>query len=244
MDIQAKASEIRRFCRDHANAKLAEKYSRYFKEGYDAYGLDQKTLEAQRELWFEQWHGELGVDGWLRLGDELVKSGKYEEASFAIVLLAKCRGKFSATVLAGAGRWLENGICNWAHTDVLCNEVLSPVLVEKSVGMEALAEWRSSPSRWKRRAVAVALIKPIKEGTVSVARALKFIAPMMADDERVVQQGLGWMLREAWKLEPKPVEALLLKWKDTCGRVIVQYATEKMTATGKARFRKSKAVGA
>jgi 3-methyladenine DNA glycosylase AlkD len=62
----------------------------------------------------------------------------------------------------------------------------------------------------------------------------------MLDQERVVQQGLGWFLREAWKRRPEVVEAFLLEWKDSAPRLIFQYATEKMTPENKARFRKAK----
>jgi 3-methyladenine DNA glycosylase AlkD len=63
---------------------------------------------------------------------------------------------------------------------------------------------------------------------------------MMVDDERVVQQGLGWFLRESWKRYPDETEELLLEFKDRAGRVIYQYATEKMTAAAKARFKAEK----
>jgi hypothetical protein len=36
------------------------------------------------------------------------------------------------------------------------------------------------------------------------------------------------------------VEPFLLDWKDTAPRLIFQYATEKMTAADKARFRAAK----
>jgi 3-methyladenine DNA glycosylase AlkD len=62
----------------------------------------------------------------------------------------------------------------------------------------------------------------------------------MLDAERVVQQGVGWFLREAWKKEPAPVEALLAEFKDTAPRLIFQYATEKMTPAQRTRFRAQK----
>jgi hypothetical protein len=58
----------------------------------------------------------------------------------------------------------------------------------------------------------------------------------------VVHQGLGWFLREAWKLKRKETEAFLLKWKDNAARLIFQYATEKMTATEKKRFKRDNSV--
>jgi 3-methyladenine DNA glycosylase AlkD len=62
----------------------------------------------------------------------------------------------------------------------------------------------------------------------------------MTDPEREVHQGTGWFLREAWKLQPAPTEIFLLKWKETAPRLIFQYATEKMTAEAKLRYRRSK----
>ena len=62
----------------------------------------------------------------------------------------------------------------------------------------------------------------------------------MMDPEKKVQQGLGWFLRESWKIKPKETETFLLKWKNNAPRTIFQYATEKMTAEEKKRFRKDK----
>jgi 3-methyladenine DNA glycosylase AlkD len=62
----------------------------------------------------------------------------------------------------------------------------------------------------------------------------------MTDKERVVHQGLGWFLREAWKRYPEPVEEFLMKWKDTAARLIFQYATEKMSKEYREKFRRTK----
>jgi len=63
---------------------------------------------------------------------------------------------------------------------------------------------------------------------------------MMMSPEKPIQQGLGWFLREAWNRHPAEVEPFLLKWKEHCGRVIIQYATEKMKAEDKLNYRRSK----
>jgi 3-methyladenine DNA glycosylase AlkD len=62
----------------------------------------------------------------------------------------------------------------------------------------------------------------------------------MMDKEREVHQGVGWFLREAWKIDNEPVEEFLLRYKDSAPRLIFQYATEKMTPEGKSRFRRNK----
>ena len=60
----------------------------------------------------------------------------------------------------------------------------------------------------------------------------------MTDPEREVHQGCGWFLREAWKKNRDVTEAFLLKHKNTAPRLIIQYATEKMTKEEKARYKR------
>lgn len=43
--IDQKIKEIRSFCTANSNPANVVKYSRYFKEGFDGYGLDQKVFE-------------------------------------------------------------------------------------------------------------------------------------------------------------------------------------------------------
>jgi 3-methyladenine DNA glycosylase AlkD len=144
-----------------------------------------------------------------------------------------------AKTFRGLNRWFEAGIGNWAHADVLCNEIIAPLLRCGRIALGVLEPWRESRFKYQRRAVPVSMLGPQKiQGEVKPL--LDFLRPLMLDQERVVQQGLGWFLREAWKRHPKPVEAYLMEWRDTAPRLIFQYATEKMTTAGRARFRRQK----
>jgi 3-methyladenine DNA glycosylase AlkD len=236
------AQEIQDYCRKNANAEFAKKYQRYFAEGYDAWGLmDQNHpfFNAKQAEWLERYGG-MGLKGFLKLGEILFASGKYEEGAIAIRFLkADYFEEINAEVLPGLGKWFEAGIRNWAHTDVLCGEILGPALASGRVPFSALGSWRESKLKYQRRAVPVALLALLKR-SFDPADLFAFLRPMMLDPEKPVQQGLGWFFREMWKKCPELVESFLLEWKDTAPRVIFQYATEKMTASGKARFRKAK----
>lgn len=235
------ASEIRAFCAANADAKQATRWARYFKEGYDAWGLlDGKHPlwnEKQKE-WLERYHG-LGLRGFLKLGELLFQSGKYEEGALAIRFVAAHRDRFDAKAFDKLGKWFAAGIGNWAHTDVLCGEVIAPLLESGQIPLEAVAPWRQSPLKYQRRAVPVGMLGLLKTDRV-VGPLIEFLRPLMMDPERVVEQGLGWFLREVWKKHPKPVEAFLLEWKDRAPRLIFQYATEKMPVAARARFRRQK----
>lgn len=86
--------------------------------------------------------------------------------------------------------------------------------------------------------------KWIKEwgGSLSMSDCLQLVEPLMLDGNEYVQKGLGTLFREMWKYDPSEIEAFLLKWKDVCGRLIIQYATEKMTPENRSKFKKSKGV--
>jgi hypothetical protein len=234
------ASEIRAYCELHSDPTQAARYARYFTEGFDAWGgfdKDHALWNEQQRAWLER-YGRLGVAGFIDAGRRLFAGGKYEEGGLAIRFLASRRDEIEAPHLADLATWFEAGIANWAHSDILCAEVLAPLLERGRIPLEALASWRASPCKYQRRAVPVAML-----GLLKVRRSpgplLRFLAPLMTDPERVVQQGCGWFLREAWKRHPEPVEAFLLTWRDRAPRLIYQYATEKMTADARARFRKS-----
>ncbi|MGD0577362.1 MAG: DNA alkylation repair protein [Bryobacteraceae bacterium] len=233
------AAEVKEFCRAHADAALVKKYSRYFVEGYDAYGVDFRIPEydAQRKAWIQRLK-EAGPGAVFEAGDRLMESGKYEEGFCAIRFAADSREFYTPEVFERIGRWFETGVVNWALCDVLAGEVLSQFLLDGIVGLKALEPWVASKLKYQRRVAPVTLIKTLKS-TGDFKPLFKLIEPLMSDGEKVVQQGAGWFLREAWKLQPKPAEAFLMRFKETCSRLIVQYATEKMDKVGRAKFRRA-----
>ncbi|HWS01479.1 MAG TPA: DNA alkylation repair protein, partial [Prolixibacteraceae bacterium] len=111
--------------------------------------------------------------------------------------------------------------------------------LQKLVPLSGLIEWQKSDYRFQRRSVPVSLIKLLKT-TTDYTPFFNLLSPLMLDKERVVHQGLGWFLREAWKKQPVDTENFLLLWKDRSARLIFQYATEKMDKEAKLRFRKEK----
>jgi 3-methyladenine DNA glycosylase AlkD len=229
--------EIRSYCRANADEAIVKKYSRYFKEGYDAYGLTREKLEEKVNSVLSD--KSVNMKLVLSTSRHLIESGKYEETSFAIRLLSEFSEQFTASTFREIGKWFEIGSKNWAHTDVICSLLISKFFERNIISLEDLSDWRTAKNKYQRRAVPVAMIDLLKS-TTDYAPLLAFIEPLMLDGERMVHQGLGWFLREAWKLKRKETEAFLLRWKNDAARVIFQYATEKMTAEEKKRFKRDK----
>ncbi|MCX6639521.1 MAG: DNA alkylation repair protein [bacterium] len=237
MTPESLLSEIRAFCEANADPALVAKYAYYFKKGYDAYGVGREKFEEYSKSLVKAYKDQLGFDAFLKLGDSLVKSPKYEEGSFAIVFAIAFKKQYKPETLTRFGSWLDDGLRNWAHVDYISSKVLPHFINDKIVTLNAFSDWRNAESKWKRRAVPVTMIDVMKQG-YPIPDLLAFIDPMMLYQEKVIQQGLGWFLRECWKKQPDLVEAFLLKHKEACGRIIVQYATEKMTKEQRGRFKR------
>jgi len=239
--IESKIKEIRKFCETNSDPEIIKKYQKYFKDGYDGYGIDDKVFKKQLDIWIEQWNDEMTIDGFLMLGDELMKTGRFDEKNLAITLLKSRSKDFSKDTFNRIGRWFDYGINNWATTDVFCWFILSDLLINKVIAFDDLKSWIDSESEWKRRSVPVALVEMDKiKKDLKPDVALSIIEPLMLDESEYVQKGIGTLLRGLWKKYPSQIEDFLMKWKDTCGRLIVQYSTEKMDKEYRKKFRKSK----
>jgi len=237
-DLNVLAAAIRRELKAHGDERIVKKYAKFFTEGYDAYGIDKDIWETLK-TGFQQNYHYLGLDCLLDLGDILLQSGKYEEASAAIILIQPFAQEYTVNTFNRIGVWLRTGVRNWAHADMICGALLSQFFKRNIVTMADFTSWKESPGKWQRRAVPVAMLECLKQQQ-DFQHLLPFLHSMMHDEERVVHQGLGWFLREAWKKQPEPVEEFLLQYKDSAPRLIFQYATEKMTAEQKQRFKRSK----
>ncbi|MCB5260449.1 MAG: DNA alkylation repair protein [Candidatus Cloacimonetes bacterium] len=220
-----------------ANPANVIRYSRYFKDGYNAWGVDSLYLNELCNSVLGKYQN-LNPEDVIELGKRLFAHGKYEMASLAIMLLQKKLKQSNKTIFHGLKEWFDNGVGNWAHSDFLCSKILPYFLLKDIVEIEDFSTWLKSTSKWTRRAVPVSLIAVKK--ILPVNKLLSFTEELMTDPERVVHQGMGWFLRELWKLHPTEVEDFLYKHRNDAARLIIQYATEKISKEERLRFRKDK----
>jgi 3-methyladenine DNA glycosylase AlkD len=230
--------EIVEYCRANSNEAIVKKYSKYFKEGvYDAYGLSQELQTNKvKEILSRK---DVDYNLIRQTSKILIRSVKYEEPSFAIMFYRSFVKHFDRQVFDDLTHWYETGINNWAHSDFICGELLFPLLKEEIITYNDLDTWITATNKFQRRSVPVSLIKTLKY-TVDIQNFFNLIEPLMIDPAREVHQGVGWLLREAWKKQPEMTELFLVKWKEKSPRLIFQYAGEKMSPDGKKQFRRTK----
>lgn len=228
--------EIKSYCQANADAERLQKSQRFFKEEFVGHGLTAPQLYAKvKEI---QKNGGADLPVILEAIPLLLKGGMYEEISIGLLLLDGQWKQFSPETFHTIADWFSISITNWAHADTLAMFTLPKFLDKKIMGMNDFASWLNSPYKFQRRCVPVTLIKHIKK-TREVMPPIIFVEQLMTDPEREVHQGMGWFLREAWKISPEEVEPFLMKYKESAPRLIIQYACEKMTAESKIRFKRT-----
>jgi len=230
--------EILFFCTQNSKEENIKKYSRYFKGGFVGYGIDSGLIEKKsKDIVTEH---KLDIHNAYALCKLLIPEKEYEIPSFALLILNEFTKEFTKETFNELNEWFSLGINNWAHTDGLVMYFF-PVLWKKEIiKLEDLSKWRNAKNKFQRRCVPVAMIKYLKHSK-DYQKMFAFIDSMMMDPEREVHQGLGWFLRECWKKNRIQTESFLMKWKNDCARLVIQYATEKMTKEERLRFRKDKA---
>lgn len=237
MNAEELIQEIESYCKANASAEQLQKSQRFFKDEFVGYGLTAPQIHGKVKDLLKQ--GAFDLHTILDATPKLMEGRMYEEISMGLLLLDGLWKQFTPETFRAIGSWFTFSIHNWAHADTLAMFTLPRFLDKKILEMDDFGPWTDSPFKFQRRCVPVTLIKHMKK-TRQVMPSILFVEKLMGDPEREVHQGMGWFLREAWKINSSEVEPFLEKWKDTAPRLIIQYACEKMTAENKQRFKRVK----
>ncbi|NTV83549.1 MAG: DNA alkylation repair protein, partial [Bacteroidales bacterium] len=154
-------TEIIAFCKANSNEELVKKYARYFKEGgYDAYGVAYPLMQEKVKEILDR--PEVSLDFVMQASRLLIPGVKYEEPSFALMMVKALKKHYTAETFREIGHWFDIGIRNWAHTDAMCSEILAHFLLQKLIPYGEMEGWKLGQNKFQRRAVPVALIKLMK----------------------------------------------------------------------------------
>jgi len=242
MDKIAKAEKmIHTFFKKNADPKIVEKYSRFFREGYDPYGIDPKIQSEQIQKWVKELGPQFSFTEKKKLFVKLMESGKSECYSVVLNFLLDAKKNHTPALFNNLKTWIDKYFTNWAQVDSFCARLIGPMILDNIITYDDLLKWYKSESRWVRRAVPVGTIYAFYKQK-DLKPVIKAADALINDPVREVGQGVGWMLRDTWKVYPKDIEKLLLKHVKTGNRTAYQYACEKMDKTYRLKFRRPKTV--
>ena len=226
MEIEPTLKDIRRLLTENIDQKTVESEKRYFKEEIKTYGVSVYNVSKLGKQLLEKIKNNPKTEIF-SLCEELWKSGFMEEAFLACDFAYSQRKSFEKKDFEIFGHWVKNYVSNWATCDTLCNHTIGTFLTMYPEYISELKKWAFSPNRWTRRAAAVTLIIPARNG-LFIDDILEIAEILLLDKDDLVQKGYGWMLKAASQANTKIIFDFVVSKKDTMPRTALRYAIEKM----------------
>lgn len=167
------------------------------------------------------------------VADQLFSGSVLEEKVAAVFLLEKMDAQFGDREFRMFEAWLDR-ISSWADHDGLVHYLISPAVAAKPARVKDVFRWAKSPKRWHRRAACVALIRGTRV-KMFFPEIVKLSDSLLADEDDMVQKGLGWLLRETAKYDAKRTVPYLMKIRERAPRLVLRTACETLPKATRAR---------
>ena len=220
------AREALAFMKENADADGAASYQRYFKEPVEVYGVEYAALKARRKEVAARVRGTWTLDDALVYCEEMLKDPHLEPRGNAFQTVGDFVGEAGPGLLDDIHRWLEHYCGNWGLVDNLVPSVLTPLLRKHPELADDVVGWTSSPVLWVRRGAAVAFVGLTDEPAMMDA-GYEVALRLQDDEEDLIRKAVGWLLREAGKVDRARLEAFLLEQGPKTPRTTLRYAVEK-----------------
>ena len=217
---------IREELKQQVDEKTKSSYHRVFKEAVTFYGVNNSLVNKIALKYYPQVK-DLGKKEILRLCEELLKSDYSEEAFIACDWSYHLRNLYEPDDFFIFEDWLKKYINNWAKCDTLCNHTVGSFIEKYPQYLQNLKQWAKSNNRWLRRASAVTLIIPAKQGKF-LKDIFEIADTLLTDDDDLVQKGYGWLLKDASIKHLKEIFGYVMKNKKNMPRTALRYAIERM----------------
>jgi 3-methyladenine DNA glycosylase AlkD len=95
--------------------------------------------------------------------------------------------------------------------------------------------WARSEDHWHRRAAAVSLV-PATRRRLYFREITRLSGCLLADQDEMVQKGLGWLLRETAKADPARTVPYLMRIRTRSTRLVLRTACETLPAATRKRI--------
>jgi 3-methyladenine DNA glycosylase AlkD len=221
------ADHIRRVLKDGGSAPHSEEVQWFFKEEVKSRGwytaeLRKVAVRFRRTILREQ-----DMPFLIAVADKLFTGRVLEEKVFAVFLLEKQTHLLRNHEFRLFTSWLDR-VTSWADHDGLAHYLLAPMVSADPARSREVFRWAKSRNRWRRRAACVALIRGAREKKffIETTRLAKLL---LNDQDDMVQKGLGWLLRETAKYDPKRTVNYLMTIRNRAPRLVLRTACETLT---------------
>ncbi|MBU1033580.1 DNA alkylation repair protein [Patescibacteria group bacterium] len=212
--------------KQNADAKTQASGQRFFKEAAKLYGIKTATVGKIGKEAFKEIKAE-SKEKIFSLCEELWRSGYMEETFIACNWSYNVWQQYERKDFIIFESWAEKYINNWASCDTFCNHTVGKFVEIFPEYITQLKKWTKSKNRWVKRASAVSLIIPARNGKF-LKDIFEIADSLLLDSDDMVQKGYGWMLKAASQAHQQEVFDYVMKNKAVMPRTSLRYAIEKM----------------
>jgi 3-methyladenine DNA glycosylase AlkD len=170
----------------------------------------------------------------VEVADQLFSGAVLEEKGAAVLLLEKLDAQFGDREFKRFESWLDR-ISSWADHDGLVHYLIAPMVAAQPARVKAVFRWAKSKDRWHRRAACMALIQGTRR-RMFFPQIARLSNVLLADEDDMVQKGLGWLLRETAKFDAKRAVPYLMKIRGRAPRLVLRTACETLPSSVKRRI--------
>ena len=217
--------EVRTLLKDNIDEHTKDTAQRFFKEKVNVYGVKTSTVTKIAGKTFQDIK-HLGKNKVFQLCEELFHSGVLEE-SFVACKWSEYLGEYEEDDFKIFEHWVNTYVNNWATCDTLCNHTVGTFIEKYPSYVTRLEDWARSENMWVRRASAVSLIIPAKQG-LFLEEAFRITNLLLGDDEDLVQKGFGWLLKEESRTHETKVFEYVMRNRGIMPRTALRYAIKLM----------------
>ena len=225
---------IVRELKNHADARYRIGAENYFKEGIALYGVRAKEVRRIAACFFAVVRNE-DPAALFALCEELLSSPYAEEKTIAFAWAYRLRRSYEPKDFRRFESWLKKYVSNWGACDDLCRHAFGAFIYRFPERLPRVKAWTRSKNRWLRRAAAVIMIYSLRKG-VHLDFAFQIADALLRDEDYLVQNGYGWMLKDASIDARAEVLEYVTRHKNEMPRRALRYAIERFTPLQRRRI--------
>jgi 3-methyladenine DNA glycosylase AlkD len=230
--VQVWRAAVRRELDAAASDETKEWGEKYFLGVIDFIGVTGPKLKAIERALRSTW-ASAPPDVLLAFGLQMQTSRFMEERQVGQLVLDRVVKKIAPLVLVEKLEPIfDTHVRDWATCDALAGRVLRHCLVDARA-RKRIITWSRAKNTWMQRASAVAFVNEARHGKYD-DDVIDVCTRIVKTDERFVQLGCGWVLRELSLVDRPRVLAFLEDNARFVSSEGWRYATEKLPAPVKA----------
>lgn len=228
------AQAVRRALQQGGSAERARGVQWFFKEEVQSHGWYTADLRRLARWTSREVVAAGGLELLLGAADRMFSGPSLEEKNFAVLLLETSVKHCGEPEFRRFESWLSR-VTSWSDHDALVHNLIGAMMVAQPTRVALVFRWARSGNRWRRRAAAVSLIRGARRH-MFFWEIVRLSDMLLRDDDDMVQKGLGWLLRETAKADPRKTVPYLMRIRDRAPRLVLRTACETLPKQTRTRI--------